>query len=232
MKIPAIAAACLLLAACARAECMLDVNAKRAQPAFQASFRRIRVTTVQEGKSLRNVQVQLFPANDDAHPKLSLVTDEQGVALIPEIAPGRYRVVAAGPDMEITQMYLNVSSKGGTRTSSFLMALPPTFRPEPTSDIDGAPIKEHLQEFKGRVETPNGSSAAGALVQVFRQGSHAESVAKIRVDKDGSFAALLAPGLHVAFVRTSGWAKQVIGFEITSGGQAKDLRVELQIPWC
>jgi carboxypeptidase family protein len=226
MKLLTIAAACFLLTSFARAECV------SLPPSFRPSSRRIRITTVQDGKPRRNVRILLYSTSDDVNSRLSLTTDQQGVAMVPELSPGHYRIVAIGGEFESAELYLEVSEKAGKDISSFLIAIPPMFPPQKASDVDDVPITEHIQEFRGHVEDPMGVFVPGALVQVFRKGSHAESVARIKADKTGSFVASLAPGNYVAFVRSLGFSKQIVGFDIGPRGQARDLCVAMRIASC
>jgi hypothetical protein len=237
MKSFAIAAACLLLATFSSGECVVVTNANLELPTFQASSRRVRITAVREGKVLGNVRV-LFYRNtfyrntDEVSLELTLTTDKQGVVLAPNLALGRYRILAFGPEHEFAEVYLEISDKGGRQTNSFLLTIPPTFPLEKASDIEAALITYRLREFKGHVIDPSGAFVPGALVQVFRKSSPTEPVAKIKADNDGSFAASLAPGIYTVFVSSQGFKKQVVGFEIDPGGEAKDLRVELRIGSC
>jgi hypothetical protein len=232
MKVLAITAACLLSATLSSGECVEVTGANPRLPAFQSSSRRVRITAVQEGKALGNVRVLFYLSTDEVNPKLALTTDKQGVVLAPDLAPGRYRILAFGPEQESAEAYLEVSEKGGTQANSFLMAIPPTFLPEKGSDIEAAPIAQHVREFKGRVIDQSGAFVPGALVQVFRKGSLAEPVAKIKAGNEGSFVASLGPGMYVGFISSQGFKKQIVGFEIGPSGEAKDLRVELRVGFC
>ncbi len=127
MKVLAITAACLLSATFSFGECMEVTGANSRLPAFQSSSRRVSITAVQEGKALGNVRVLFYLSTDEVNPKLALTTDKQGVVLAPDLAPGRYRILAFGPEQESAEAYLEVSEKGGTQANSFLMAIPPTF---------------------------------------------------------------------------------------------------------
>jgi hypothetical protein len=233
MKALAIAAACLLLATLSHGECVEVTVVNPALPTFQAASRRIRITALQEGRALANVSILFYLTTDEVNPKLALTTDKQGAVLAPDLAPGHYRVLAIGPDHESAEINLEVSDKDGTQPSSFLMAIPPTFLPEKASDIEAAPITEHVREFKGHVTDPSGAFVPGALVQVFRRGSPStESVAKIKADNEGYFVASLAPGKYVVVISSQGFFKKIVGFEIGPEGEAKDLRVEMRIGFC
>ena len=157
MKVLTIAAACLFFNTLSSGECVVVETGRGEMPAFQRSSRRVRITTVHYGKARGDVQLIFFPTRKNQS-TLSLSTDERGVALVPALAPGHYRVEAIGPEKEVAQLYLDVSNRAGKQTSSFLMAVPPTFPQEQASDVDGASIREHVRQFKGRVEDPTGAA--------------------------------------------------------------------------
>jgi hypothetical protein len=171
MKILAMATACLLLATLSSAECLVVSGADPTAPTLQSSSRRIRITALQDGKALGNASMLFYLATDPVNPKLALTTDKQGAVLAPNLASGRYRILAFGPEHESTEVYLEVSDQGGTQTNSLLFSIPPTFQAEKASELDAAPITEHVSEFKGHVTDPSGAFVPGALVQVFRRGS-------------------------------------------------------------
>ena len=127
MRPLSIAAACLLLASLSAGECLTVTGTGPGVTTFHLSSRRIRITTLQEGKTLENVRVLFYLTTDDVNPKLALTTDKHGVALGSDLAPGRYRILAFGPEQESAGMYLEVKDKGGSRTSSFLLNIPPAF---------------------------------------------------------------------------------------------------------
>jgi Carboxypeptidase regulatory-like domain len=232
MKALVIAAACLLLATLSSGECVEVTSAKLELPTFQASSRRVRITTLQDGKALGNVRVLFYLQTDEVNPRLTLTTDKQGVILARALPLGHYRILAIGPEHESAEVYLEVSDQSDKQTNSFLVTIPSTFFPEKKSDIDAAPVTQHIREFKGRVGDPSGAFVPGALLRVFRKSSPTEPVVKIKTDNEGAFAALLVPGIYVAFVSSPGFFKQIVGFEIGPSGEAKDLRVELRVGFC
>ncbi len=229
MRALTVAAGCLLWASLSYSECVTLMGDDPGLPTFRSSSRRIRFTSLQEGKPLGNVQVILYLKTDNMHPKLALTTDNQGVAFVPDLAPGHYRISAIGPEHEYAAVYLEVTGKTRKKTNSFLLTIPPTFLPEKASDIDAAPITERVREFKGHAEDESGASIAGALVKVYRKDSPSEPVAKIKADNNGSFAASLEPGKYVVFVSSRAFVKKAVGFEIGLEGEAKELQVSLKI---
>src|SRR4029077_284131 len=130
MKVLAVAAVCLLLATFSFGECVVVTVANLELPTFQSSSRRVRITTVQDGKALGNVRVVFYLTTDEVNPRLTLTTDKQGMVLAPDVPPGHYRILATGPEHEYSEVYLEVSDQDRTKTNSFLMAIPPTFLPE------------------------------------------------------------------------------------------------------
>jgi hypothetical protein len=234
MRALAIAAACLLLAVLSYGECVTVFGDAPGVPTFRSSSRRIRFTSLQEGKPLGNVQVILYLKTDNLNPKLALTTDNQGVAFVPDLAPGHYRIVAIGPEHEFAEVYLEVTDKRRKKTNSFLLTIPPTFLPQKKSDIEAAPITEHIRELKGHVEDYSGAYVPGALVQVYRKDSQSEpvAIAKIKADNNSSFAAALAPGKYVVFVSSPAFVPKATGFEIGPEGEAKELHVLLKVGSC
>jgi Carboxypeptidase regulatory-like domain len=234
MRSLAIAITCLVFAILSRAECVTVTGVDPTLPTFHASSRRIRITALQEGKPLANVQIIFYLKADDLHPKLALMTDSFGSALATDLAPGQYRILAIGPEKEFTAVYLEVPNQGRSRTNSFLLGIPPTFLPQKAEDIEAAPITEHIREFKGYVADPSGSFVPGALVQIYRKESQSDpvAVAKIKADNSGSFGVPLSAGKYVVFVSSPGFVTKIVGFEIEQEGEPKDLRIEMRIGSC
>jgi hypothetical protein len=234
MRALAIVAACFVLAALSYGECVTLNGDDPGVPTLHSPSRRVQFTALQEGKALANVRLIFYLKTDNMHSKLALTTDNHGVALAPDLARGNYRILAIGPEHESAEVYLEVTDKRPKKTNSFLLTIPPTFLPQKKSDIEAAPITEHIRELKGHVADYSGAYVLGALVQVYRKDSQSEpvAIAKIKAGEDGSFAAALGPGKYVVFVSSLGFVPKAIGFEIGPEGEAKELQVLLRVGGC
>ena len=232
MKSVAGAMALLLFAAGVSAECVEVSGVLPDAPKFVARNGRIRLTTLQDEKGLAGVRVFFYPVNDEAHPKLALTSDKQGMVLATGLPPGQYRVIAVGPEQETTTMLLEVKDGAGSKTNSYLVKIPPTFLPEKPAAVEATVITERVRKFEGVVAEPGGGFVPGALVQVYRKDAPNAPVAKIRIGQDGSFAEVLAPGQYVACVTSQGFFKKIVGFEIAPEGGAETLRIELRVGFC
>jgi hypothetical protein len=222
MKSVAGATATLLFAASVPAECVTVSGVLPNAPKVVASNGRIRLTTLQDVKALPGVRVFFYLAHDEAHPKLTFTTDNQGMVLATGLAPGQYRVIAVRPEQETTEILLEVKHGAGSETNSYLVKVPPTFLPEKPAAVEAAAITETVKKFEGRVLDPSGAVVPGALVQVYRKEAPNAPVAKIKAGQDGSFSEALSPGRYVVFVTSQGFFKKVIGFDIVPRAERRN----------
>ena len=223
MKICTIAVGCLLLARLAPAECVV------VEPTFQPSSQKVRITTLLDGKPLRDARLVFF-TTPEQQPRLSLSTDGRGVAATPRLLPGHYLVVATSPGNLHAELYLNVSKTFRGQAKSFVMDLSPVRLSPPNPAVaEKAPITEHVQEFKGLLVDPAGGPIPGAEIQVLRKGSQGAAVVKLKSDEAGRFAAPLAEGTYVAFFQMPGFRTEIVGFEIVQNVPVGALRISMQI---
>jgi carboxypeptidase family protein len=229
MKIFTTAAGCLLLTSFVSAECVV------VQPLFQPSSQKVHIIALGDGKPLRDAKLEFFLATEKQS-RLSLSTDQQGVVATPLLHPGLYRIVATAPGNLLAELYLDVSETSGKQAKSFVMDLTPVPPAVPTltnlAIAEKTPVTERIQGFRGLVVDPVGAPIPGAEIQVLRKGSVGEIVVTLKSDEAGRFAAPLAGGTYVAFVRMLAFRTEVVGFEIAGGASAKSVRISMQIGRC
>jgi len=226
MKIFTITAGCLLLTSFVSAECVVR------QPIFQPSSPKVRITARLDGKPLRGAKLEFFSITEQQS-RLSLSTDRQGVAKIPKLLPGQYRVVATSPGDLLAELYLDVSKTFEGQAKSYVMDLTPVPPAVPTltnlAITEKTPVTERIQEFKGLVVDPVGAPIPGAEIQVLGKGSHGEAVAKLKSDEAGRFAAPLAEGTYVAFLQMPGFRTEIVGFEVMRDAPTPALQISMRI---
>src|SRR5881394_542099 len=82
MKFSKVAVCCLILAVAAVGECV------EVEPGGEPSSQRVRITTVVNSKATSGVKVDIYRSENPY--KHSVVSDRNGVVVIPKLAPGIY----------------------------------------------------------------------------------------------------------------------------------------------
>jgi hypothetical protein len=107
--------------------------------------------------------------------------------------------------------------------------LPPTLEEE-VEAAESAPATARLQEFRGVVEDPSGTGISGTMIEIFQKGSRGHApLAKTTSDPNGHFAVHLSVGAYTAVIQFIGFDTRILTFEIAEDGDAKDLRIPLQL---
>lgn len=165
MKPAHVAAWCLLLAirpagSCSTASVEVQVPSKSSQT--------VRITALFSGKPQKGVKIEIYRyelgPGEEAMPRLSLTSDNQGRVVPPKLAPGHYHVVASADKNLRADLYLDVSPHPDGKASVFSMEL--VASPFPTREAlfthaEQMPIGDRVKEFRGIVYDPSGTVVSG-----------------------------------------------------------------------
>jgi uncharacterized GH25 family protein len=227
MRILAIIATLILSAHVLSAECV------EITPAVHLSSDNVRITTVFNGSALRDAKVEIFFATEQK-PGLVVFTDSQGVASIPKLAHGFYRVVATGPKNQTAELSLYVNVPALTSITSFEMILVPSVSllDARLAIAEKTPITRNIHEFKGLLLDPSGAAISGAEIEIIRKNSKPGPAAKVKSDESGRFKSTLDDGTYVAFFQASGFRTEIVAFELDNKPDPKELRISMRIGGC
>jgi hypothetical protein len=247
MKRFALAAACLLLSAMARAECVTVTTATPRPLSYQWSSQDARIAVLLDGKPAPGAQIDILTARND-HLRFSITTDLHGLATLPTLVPEQYHVVATATDKQRGESYLaesfldvykGVPGSGGWVILELVPLRQVQLLELPALDqvlVGGAqrmPTIGKIPELKGSVIDPSGAPIAGATVKVFPTGSSDEShVIEIETDQNGLFSIPLPRGTYTVVVWMQAFRSQVTDFEIAPQADARDVKIVLNVAYC
>jgi hypothetical protein len=155
----------------------------------------------------------------------SQMTDENGIADLPELAPGDYDVVATLNDVASDVVGLHVT--GSPKVTTVPMDLT-----EQVQQLETVPILFHVEAFRGTVTDPSGARVSGASIVVVKRGSQVKDVVFTgKADAVGHFSAQLAEGSYIAVLFDSGFRPAIVPFEVAREG-ASQLSVTLVVEFC
>jgi hypothetical protein len=201
---------------------------------LQPSSQHVRIRVLHDSEPVPNVALVVSGAAD-AKPRFSLVSDSHGAVKLPTLPPGNYCIRALASPTLRADLCLAVSKKFGKKTSSFSMDLlvkpaSPSTLEERLEAAENEATTVRLQEFRGVVEDPSGTGISGTMIQIFYKGSrgHAQ-VAKTTSAPNGHFAVHLPVGSYTAVIQFFGFGTRIMTLEIAEDGDAKDLRISLQL---
>jgi hypothetical protein len=224
-------AACTLVSASLASAKPAEVQVLNVEPSFQ----HVRILTLYDGKPLQGVKLEVF--SKDERRRLSLATNEQGIAKLSLSPPGRYRIAADAANGLGADLILAVSKGKGKKESSFTLNLavrpppPPSFEDKIVAAEKAGPVR--LRQFEGVVMDPSGGVVPQTRIGVFKKGSRGKlQIAKAESDASGHFFAHLSDGSYTALFSAQGLSTYIAVFEIAKDDDSADtagLRIVLQI---
>lgn len=151
----------------------------------------------------------------------SRMTDKNGIADLPELAPGDYDVAASINDVASTVFLgLRVSADLGPTTV-------PIDLTEPVHRVEDVPVHYRIETFRGTVKDFSGAVISGAKIAVVNRGSQAKDIVlRDKTDANGNFSVHLADGSYIAVFFSPGFRPAIEPFEVTKTG-ASELPVKL-----
>ncbi len=187
-----------------------------------------------EGKPFANAKIEIFRQPDSSGEAIfTVVTDQHGLAQIPELATGKYRFSVSAEPKLLGDLYLDVSPYVSAAASQFTVDLqccaPPTYE-EIIASAEGQPAQDTLQSFQGFLTDPTGAVIPNAAIGVVVRGTHGRvHVAQLHSDLNGRFSAHLDDGQYIAFFSGKGFSVSVVPFTISRQTGSGELHVTLKI---
>jgi ribosomal protein L19 len=154
------------------------------------------------------------------------ITDENGIANLPEFAPGDYDVAVTLNGVASTGFIgLHVSNKVGSTTL-------PVDLTEQVRRVENVPLRDRVEAFRGTVRDISGAPLAGASIVVVKRESHGKDVVLTgKTDADGHFSGQLDEGSYIAVFFSPAFRPAIAPFEVAKSG-ARELSVSLDVSHC
>lgn len=154
------------------------------------------------------------------------MTDENGIANLPELTPGEYDVAVTLNGVASTA-FVGLHVTGDPKVTAIPMDLT-----QQVQRVEEVPILLHVDGFRGTVKDPSGATLPGASIVVVERGSQAKDVALMsKADANGNFSAQLAEGSYIAVFFSLGFRPAIAPFEVVRGG-ASQLSISLHPGGC
>lgn len=223
-----VTAFCLLCAISATMAQVVVVE-REAQPSSQNP----RITVLISGKAQPGAKLAISDANGEK--KLVLSANSRGIAVLPDLPPGRYCIVASTSPTLRADLCLQIADGRVPKASVFSMQLVVQPAPLPTLEerLDAAskaPIGLLMRIFTGSVRDITGAAIPQASVEVYPQGvADTAHPLRINTDAQGRFSAALAPGKYTALIQSPGFETQLVTVEISPDADPKELDVKLNV---
>ena len=207
---------CLFLAFPIPASCSVQVKPflrTSERPQVTVSFR----GTPQPGARIEVYKLNRYPQKDE---KLGfrLTTDVRGLASLPKLAPGQYRVDAlANPDLKAS-LYLEFIPEDPNQTDHVSMELlsnPPYTREPILAAAEKSSISNQFSEFRGVVRDQAGGLIPAVSIDVVQLRRVGRPTIRLNSDSQGRFSANLIDGDYVAFFSLSGFKEFIIPLTIS-----------------
>lgn len=154
------------------------------------------------------------------------VTDENGTANLPELAPGDFDVAVTLNGVASTGFIgLHVSDRTDLTTL-------PMDLTEQVRRVKNVPLRDHVVAFRGTVRDISGAPLAGASMVVVKRESHGKDVVLTgKVDADGHFSGQLDKGSYIAVFFSPAFRPAIAPFEVATKGSS-ELSVSLDASHC
>jgi hypothetical protein len=224
----------ILLAAVLHAECVL-------MPPVEAS-RHVRIQARLDGRPLGGAMVIVRPSHvctcatdmlrgnplDTTMLRATALqaTDKNGIADLPEFAPGDYDIAVTLNGVASTAFIgLHVLDKTGVTTL-------PMDLTEQVRRVEEVPLRDRVEAFRGTVRDITGVPLPGANMVVVKRGSNGKDVVlTAKADPDGHFSGQLGEGFYIAIFFSSGFRPAIEPFEVAKTG-VRELPVRLNVGSC
>ncbi len=175
----------------------------------------IKVTEL--GKGIRSAHLDVYHEIEHGErPAWAGLSDKHGVATLPELEPGDYRVVADYGKLNAT-MFLTVSGDGGGAARCEIKLTPPD-APRTPDSLPEQTASIRVRQFRGVIEDTAGGVIRRATIRVLRKSSDKQDLAKIQSDEKGRFSLHLKPGPYLAAFEVPGFTMQVVSFMVSKDG--------------
>jgi hypothetical protein len=167
------------------------------------------------------------PLDTTTIPRSALqITDENGIANLPEFAPGDYDVAVTLNGVASTGFIgLHVSNKMDLTTL-------PVDLTEQVRRVENVHLRDRVEAFRGTVHDISGVPLAGASMVVVKSESHGKDVVLTgKADADGHFSGQLDEGSYIAVFFSPAFRPAIAPFEVAKTGSS-ELSVSLDVSHC
>jgi len=201
----------------------------------------VRIYVVLGGKPLKGAKVVILRSQHECNCATDMLrgnpidttlvpsaemTDESGIANLPELTSGEYDV-AVTLNGVASSGFVGLHVTGDPKVTTIPMDLT-----QQVQLVEERPILFHVEGFRGTVKDFSGATLPGASIVVVKRGSQAQDVALMsKTDGNGSFSAQLAEGSYIAVFFVLGFRPAIAPFEVARGG-ASQLSISLNPGGC
>jgi len=180
---------------------------------LKQSSQRITVRVERQGNPVQGAKVSVL-GQPIALPGLTVLTDTAGLARLPQLKNGIYSIQAEF-EAGIAGESINVKHARFAKPTQFNLVLVHSPSKAELAVAQSKPTSVSLRIFSGTITDLSGARIPEASVQVFKRGETDEwNGINLRADQNGRFKVDLPQGTYVAFVRSPGFAYEIISFEI------------------
>lgn len=154
------------------------------------------------------------------------MTNEDGIATLPELVPGNYDVAVTLNGVASTGFIgLHVSNRKDLSTL-------PVDLTEQVRRVEDAPLRDRIEAFRGTVRDISGAPLGGASLVVVKRESHGKDVVLTgKADADGHFSGQLEEGTYIAVFFSPAFRPAIAPFELAKTGSS-ELSVRLDVLHC
>ncbi|MGC1618407.1 MAG: carboxypeptidase regulatory-like domain-containing protein [Candidatus Acidiferrum sp.] len=191
------------------------------------------ITVLKDGAPQQGATLAVFTNNGKE--KLIVTTDSHGIAKLPHLHPGIYRIDASTSPTLRGALCLKIAAAHQKTSSAFTIGLRvqppplPTFE-EMVAAAQASPVSVSGRNFSGTVFDPSGTGIPRVSISIFKQSSGpAGHPRKIRSDEHGRFSASPSPGRYTAVFAAPGFAVQFLTIEIARGAIQNPVTVKLTL---
>jgi hypothetical protein len=195
------------------------------------SAQKPRITVLKDGAPQQSATLTVFA--NHGRQKLTLTTDSRGMAKLPHLRPGIYRIAASTSPTLRADLCLQIAAAHQQNPSAFTIELRvqppplPTFE-ESLAAAEVSPVSVSSRTFSGTVLDRSGTGIPRVFISIYKQSSGvAARPHKIRSDEHGRFSVTPSRGRYTAVFSAPGFAAQFLTFEIARGAAENPVTVKL-----
>jgi hypothetical protein len=205
----------------------------------------VRIAVMLDGKPVSSASVSVrrgFAPDEKASSFMS--TNDDGIASLPKLAPGDYRVdvsfngirSAIFNEPVTTDLFLHVAARSDLSTASIDLAKPARELWRADEEfykqlyaVAYLPAHDRIRTFQETIVDPTGAKVSSAKTWIVQMGTQAwEVVFQGTSDANGQLAGHLREGRYIAICSMPGFRTAIASFEVKNDGSG-ELRIVLQI---
>ena len=194
-----------------------------------------RLTVSLDGKPRSGVKLEVHRGFNASNRALTaVVTDQNGQAVLPKLAPSKYLIVGSQEPNLKGELYLEFSSASANKPDRFSMELehfdPPLTYQQLVAAAEQSTFVMRYARFRGVVVDQSKAKIPGASIEIVVRGTQGKTyAARLRSDRSGRFSAPLEDGNYVAVFTLPGFKVRYIPLTIAQAGDNGDMQVVLNV---